>query len=96
MRGEYKVRGGKLVAVELQDVDGVLTDVHISGDFFLEPDSALETLNSAVSGMPSTVNRSARVRSTRPPAGSREGPAGRVMAPPSRDASRWSGCRGRR
>ncbi|GAA1398265.1 lipoate--protein ligase family protein [Luteococcus peritonei] len=56
MRGEYKVRGGKLVAVELEVTDGVLADVHISGDFFLEPDSALETINGAVEGMPSSAS----------------------------------------
>ena len=56
MRGEYKVRGGKLVAVELGNADGVLTDVHVSGDFFLEPDSALETMNRAIEGMPASAS----------------------------------------
>ncbi|MDO5699874.1 MAG: biotin/lipoate A/B protein ligase family protein [Bowdeniella nasicola] len=54
MRGEYKVRGGKLVAVEL-DVDSHrLTNCTISGDFFLEPDSALDDLNRALNGLPET------------------------------------------
>ena len=41
MHGEYKVPGGKLVAVDLDVVDGLLSGVSVSGDFFLEPDEAL-------------------------------------------------------
>lgn len=52
MRGEYKTPGGKLVSAELEVVDDRLADVRISGDFFLEPDSALETIQSALNGMP--------------------------------------------
>lgn len=52
MRGEYKVRGGKLVAVEVDVVDGRLAQAHVSGDFFLEPDSALEDIDNALNGMP--------------------------------------------
>ncbi|GAA1155610.1 lipoate--protein ligase family protein [Ornithinicoccus hortensis] len=52
MRGEYKVPGGKLVVVELEVVDDRLADVHVSGDFFLEPDTALEDIDSALTGMP--------------------------------------------
>jgi lipoate-protein ligase A len=56
VRGEYKVPGGKLVAVDLQGVDGRLADVHVSGDFFLEPDSALEDIGGALTGMPSDAS----------------------------------------
>ncbi|HSN42925.1 MAG TPA: biotin/lipoate A/B protein ligase family protein [Propionibacteriaceae bacterium] len=51
MRGEYKVRGGKLVAVELEVADDVITRANLSGDFFIEPDSALEDVNSALLGV---------------------------------------------
>jgi len=51
VRGEYKIPGGKLVRVELDARDGRLADVRISGDFFLEPDAALETIESALNGM---------------------------------------------
>ncbi len=55
MRGEYKVVGGKLVAVELE-VDGDrLTSVSVSGDFFLEPDDALEDIDAALTGMPTSA-----------------------------------------
>ena len=52
MHGEYKVPGGKLVAVDLDVVDGLLSGVSVSGDFFLEPDEALPVLSSALDGLP--------------------------------------------
>ncbi len=56
MRGEYKVPGGKLVAVELDVVDGALSDVHLSGDFFLEPDDALAVIDAALTGLPTDTS----------------------------------------
>ena len=56
MRGEYKVPGGKLVAVEVDIEDGVLANVIVSGDFFLEPDEALIDINAALTGMPAKAN----------------------------------------
>lgn len=52
MHGEYKIPGGKLVVVDLEQVDGRLRDVRVSGDFFLEPDTALGEINAALEGMP--------------------------------------------
>jgi lipoate-protein ligase A len=52
MHGEYKVPGGKLVVVDLTDNDGHLAGVRVSGDFFLEPDSALDAINAALCGLP--------------------------------------------
>ena len=51
MHGEYKVPGGKLVVVDLDVVDNTLVDFRLSGDFFLEPDSALELINAALTGL---------------------------------------------
>ncbi len=51
MRGQYKVRGGKLVAVDVETHEGKISQAFVSGDFFLEPDSALETLNQALVGL---------------------------------------------
>ncbi|MFC5327542.1 lipoyl protein ligase domain-containing protein [Brachybacterium fresconis] len=51
MHGQYKVRGGKLVSVELSAEDGRIGTAHVFGDFFLEPDDALEDLNAALEGM---------------------------------------------
>ncbi len=52
MHGEYKVPGGKLVVVDLDVVDGRLAEVRVAGDFFLEPDSALDAINAALNGLP--------------------------------------------
>ncbi len=48
VHGEYKVPGGKLVVVDLVLRDGQLSEVQISGDFFLEPDTALVQMNQAL------------------------------------------------
>ena len=56
--GEYKVVGGKLVVVDLDTADGVITDVSLNGDFFLEPDDALEDLNDALRGLPIDASHS--------------------------------------
>lgn len=52
MHGEYKMPGGKLVVIDLEVRDGRLADVQLSGDFFLEPDSALATIDRALEGQP--------------------------------------------
>lgn len=56
MRGEYKVPGGKLVVAEVQVDGGVLSRVNISGDFFLEPDDALERIDEALRGLPADTS----------------------------------------
>lgn len=62
MHGEYKVPGGKLVVADLDVVGGRLTNVRVSGDFFLEPDDALEQINAAVTGLPADAAVAAIVR----------------------------------
>jgi len=52
MRGVYKVPGGKLVTVAADCTDGRLTHVQVAGDFFLEPDEALDRINAALTGLP--------------------------------------------
>ena len=56
MHGEYKVPGGKLVVADVE-VTGegdaaVLSEVVISGDFFLEPPEAIMHIRGALTGMP--------------------------------------------
>ena len=51
MHGDYKVPGGKLVVVDLDVVDNTITNFKLAGDFFLEPDDALEDINDAVNGL---------------------------------------------
>ena len=54
--GEYKVPGGKLVVADLDVVDGLLANVSLSGDFFLEPDEALPAINRALTGLPAEAS----------------------------------------
>lgn len=51
MHGEYKVPGGKLVVVDLNVENGRLAHVRLSGDFFLEPPDALDSINAALTGL---------------------------------------------
>ncbi len=50
--GEYKQPGGKLVQVDFDIADSRLTGVRVSGDFFLYPEEALESIVAAVEGSP--------------------------------------------
>ena len=56
MKGEYKVPGGKLVVVEADEQDGTLVNVRVSGDFFLEPDEALDSMTAAIEGLSITAD----------------------------------------
>ncbi|MDL4775159.1 lipoate--protein ligase family protein [Actinomadura xylanilytica] len=70
MHGEYKVPGGKLVVADVDVVDGLLRSPRISGDFFLEPDEALEAINTALDGLPAGLEAreiAARVDAGLPP-----------------------------
>jgi len=62
VRGEYKVPGGKLVAVELEVAEDRLTRVSVSGDFFLEPDDALEVIDRALTGVSASAGTSELAR----------------------------------
>lgn len=61
--GEYKVIGGKMVVADLDTADGKISKISINGDFFLEPDEALEDINAALVGLdvnsPASVIRDA-------------------------------------
>ena len=59
MHGEYKIPGGKLVVVDLSLEGGCLAGVRVSGDFFLEPDSALDTIDAALNGLPGDASPAA-------------------------------------
>lgn len=62
MHGEYKVPGGKLVVANVEVENQQLANVSISGDFFLEPDSALDNINQALVGMPVSANSSQLIK----------------------------------
>jgi lipoate-protein ligase A len=59
VHGEFKVPGGKLVVVDLEVIDGKLADVRLAGDFFLEPDTALDDINAAIEGLPEQADATA-------------------------------------
>ena len=65
MHGEFKVPGGKLVVVDLEVVEGRIRDFRLAGDFFLEPDSALEAINAAVNGLPADTESPALAKAVR-------------------------------
>ncbi|WP_337061447.1 lipoate--protein ligase family protein [Kineococcus sp. G2] len=70
MHGEYKVPGGKLVVADVEVTGGALSSVRLSGDFFLEPDDALEAVDAALTGLPADADAATiagRVRSALPP-----------------------------
>ncbi|MGH8279041.1 MAG: biotin--protein ligase [Gammaproteobacteria bacterium] len=59
MHGEYKMPGGKLVVVDLEVRGRRLARVQVSGDFFLEPESALDWINAALNGQPADTSEDA-------------------------------------
>jgi len=59
MHGEFKVPGGKLVVVDLDVTEGRIANFRLAGDFFLEPDSALEGIDRAVNGLSAESDASA-------------------------------------
>ena len=56
MRGEYKVPGGKLAAIDVESDGETITRAALSGDFFLDPDEALDDINRALTGQSATAS----------------------------------------
>ncbi|MEP6842936.1 MAG: biotin/lipoate A/B protein ligase family protein, partial [Pseudolysinimonas sp.] len=64
------VPGGKLVVVDLEVVAGRIADFRLAGDFFLEPDEALQAIDNAVNGLPADADArvyAAAVQAALPP-----------------------------
>ncbi len=55
MHGEYKTPGGKLVVVDCAVREGRLADVEVTGDFFLYPEEALDTITRTLTGLQSSL-----------------------------------------
>lgn len=51
MHGEHKMPGGKLVVVDFTVIDSRIAGMQVSGDFFLEPPSALDRIDAALEGL---------------------------------------------
>lgn len=63
--GEYKTPGGKLVIVDFTVADRRLQEVMVSGDFFLYPEEALESLSSALEGLDTGLSTDAYAEQVR-------------------------------
>ncbi|MCK9539169.1 biotin--protein ligase [Dokdonella sp.] len=59
MHGEYKMPGGKLIVADVTLRDGRIDAIQVSGDFFLEPDAALATIDAALRGQPAAADEAA-------------------------------------
>lgn len=59
---EHKIPDGKLVVVDLQTSNGVLTHVQLSGDFFMEPTDTLDTINAALTALPEDAPHNTIIR----------------------------------
>jgi lipoate-protein ligase A len=58
LHGAYKTPGGKLIAVDFEEEDGLLRHVVVTGDFFLYPEEALPLLAGALEGSPVALDES--------------------------------------
>ncbi len=66
MHGEYKVPGGKLVVIDFEVIDEHLSGVQVSGDFFLEPASARDGIDSALEGLPAGLDEASLISRLQP------------------------------
>lgn len=65
MHGEYKTPRGKLVVADFEVEEGRISEVTVSGDFFLEPPEALADIAAALESVPadrSEAELAARIR----------------------------------
>jgi len=51
-RAEYKVKGGKLIKVNLTAENRKIKKIKITGDFFLHPEAVIEDIEQALEGCP--------------------------------------------
>lgn len=65
LHGEYKIPGGKLIVVDALSRRGVLNAVRVSGDFFPEPDTALDAINAALVSIPVGADETAIANTVR-------------------------------
>lgn len=52
LRAEYKVEGGKLIKVQLTKQNNKIGSIKITGDFFMHPEEAIESLERSLIGCP--------------------------------------------
>jgi lipoate-protein ligase A len=49
-KAQYKVKGGKLIRVQLETESNKIRKVKVTGDFFLHPEELIEELEKALEG----------------------------------------------
>lgn len=60
--GEYKTPGGKLVVADVVVEDGKIAQATITGDFFLEPETALADMVDGLVGAPADASEAELVQ----------------------------------
>jgi len=50
LKGELKVKGGKLIKCEVKIKDGIIEKIKFSGDFFMHPEEKIEELEEKLKG----------------------------------------------
>ena len=58
VRCEEKVPNGKLVCFDVDSEGGTITNVRITGDFFLHPEDAIIEIEKSLIGIPADCNES--------------------------------------
>ena len=51
LKGELKVKGGKLIKCKIELQEGKIKRIKITGDFFMYPEDAIEKLEKALQGI---------------------------------------------
>jgi len=51
-KATYKVKGGKLIKIQLRERADKIQEIKITGDFFLHPEELIEELEEALVGKP--------------------------------------------
>ncbi len=49
-KAEYKVKGGKLIKVQLTTIGNAIEEVKFTGDFFLHPEELIEEMEKMLEG----------------------------------------------
>jgi len=51
LKGEFKVKGGKLIKCRIDLHEGRIKNIKITGDFFMYPEDAIEKMEEALKGV---------------------------------------------
>ena len=63
MQRTKKIKGGKLLSLDIKSHDGIITNALISGDFFLYPEDKITELEHAFEGVKNVKELEKRLKS---------------------------------